>query len=328
MNNGTFAFLDCLGFKGVWNRGVAPDLIVGFLERAQEDADNLPMSKMAKARLPNIDHSIVFISDTVAVSNVFKTPPPDPELGIGYLVDLTAQLAILLAQTFATAPMPLVFRGAITCGPHIAKKSFVLGPAVDLAAELAPASQGAFVWLHPQASAAAQKWRSFWARKYLREIAALSKEQRVAAVDTTWESLIDYSPTLSAIEMQRIIEWWRRLSEKQKQDVAELVLATAWMPTRDDSIVTDYPVEMKNGAPLICDVVNPLFPVPPEEHDAWIEAVLSPFGSSSLDIIAKRQNTARFLYAASRLTAEAVAVTRKQVARAQEEAVRITGVPF
>jgi hypothetical protein len=58
-------------------------------------------------------------------------------------------LGTFLARTIATAP-PLAYRGCVACGEFDIDDIFVLGPAIDEAAEMASQAEGAFVWLTPR----------------------------------------------------------------------------------------------------------------------------------------------------------------------------------
>lgn len=75
-------------------------------------------------------------------------------------------------------------------------------------------------------------------------------------------------------------------------------------------------------------MVNPLFGVDPTKHATWIDAALGSFSSNTVDVMMKKQNTEAFLRRASEVTTRAVAETRLHIQQAQEEAVRLTGVPF
>jgi hypothetical protein len=54
----------------------------------------------------------------------------------------------------------LVLRGCISFGPHICDGNFIIGPAVDEAAEYMNIAEGAFVWLLPNAEAIFVKSRN------------------------------------------------------------------------------------------------------------------------------------------------------------------------
>jgi hypothetical protein len=73
---------------------------------------------------------------------------PDPHLTPNgrALVWLTLHVAALLRSAAMTDP-PLAYRGCISFGAFAVDRQFILGPAVDQAAELHNLAEGAFVWL-------------------------------------------------------------------------------------------------------------------------------------------------------------------------------------
>lgn len=247
MADGAFAFLDCLGFKGVWNRGVQAADIIDFLEQAKASKDTMGMVLAMKASLPNIEHKVVFISDTVAVSMRLRQMVQQPDLAAGYLVDLTAHMAAELGVRFASGPLPLLFRGCITFGAHLATDSFILGPSVDEAASLAETSQGAFVWLHPNAANLRKSLIDYEQDHVEAILAGLGPDDRLARAEQGLNNLLEYSPTLRAEEMSAIVDWWRGLSIPNKHKVSTIALREIWRPSRKDIVIEDYPVQMKNG---------------------------------------------------------------------------------
>jgi hypothetical protein len=329
MKEGAFAFLDCLGFKGVWDRGVEANQIIGFLEEAKARSHELPTAGLVKQFVPVVEQSISFVSDTIAISTCAKQPDAAPTpAGKGYLVLLTVQVTIEICRRFATAPVPLAIRGAITFGPHIAKDSFLLGPAVDEAAVLAETTQGAFVWLNPRAQSFFWQYMDYYRLEMREQFARLPDLQRVKAAEHLFSILSKYSPTLSPAEVASMVAWWGRLNADQKGRAANVVLVKATERWRDDNVLRQYPMQMKSGGELCADVVNPLFLVPIENHEAWILHVLSSFDDAPVDVLMKKQNTARFLYLASHLTRKAVAATAEQFTKAQKELAILTGVQF
>ena len=69
MNEGAFALLDCLGFKGVWNRGVTPEVIVKFMEDTKAHSEQLQVRRLVTAMYgTKVSVSIAFVSDSIAIS--------------------------------------------------------------------------------------------------------------------------------------------------------------------------------------------------------------------------------------------------------------------
>lgn len=69
----------------------------------------------------------------------------------GYLRYLVARCVCSILKTAALCDPPLLYRGAITVGRFAMDENFLLGPAVDEAAELMDMADGPFVWLAPTA---------------------------------------------------------------------------------------------------------------------------------------------------------------------------------
>ncbi|MGB9178485.1 MAG: hypothetical protein WCB68_04490, partial [Pyrinomonadaceae bacterium] len=70
-----------------------------------------------------------------------------------YLVWLICASTIKILDLYLEDEPSMVLRGCITYGELDHKENFIVGPAVDVAAENMEVCQGAFVWLHPEAAA-------------------------------------------------------------------------------------------------------------------------------------------------------------------------------
>jgi hypothetical protein len=87
---------------------------------------------------------------TLAIS--LRQPRSTPVEKGNQLVAHVVLAMISVIHRFAMNDPPLLLRGCITYGPHLCDRSFLVGPAVDCAAEHMNLPQGAFVWLHPSAA--------------------------------------------------------------------------------------------------------------------------------------------------------------------------------
>jgi hypothetical protein len=299
MNVGAFAFLDCLGFKGIWNRGVAPEQLLAFLREAQKHAEQSMSLASVKAFEVQVDPSLVFISDTVAISYRYKSAPQVPAIAAGYLVMLTAHLASEVCKRFSEAPVPLAFRGAITFGDHIAEDRFLIGPAVDEAAVNAETTEGAFIWLSPTSQRCWAAFREYQRTQATEELRKLPAEKAVKQLDIVFRVSAQFKEQTT---MPQFIEaashWWDRLTLQQKGDIAPLLLPFM-ANSRSPLLVENYPMEMKGGGYLTADVLNPLATVDLKTHNQWIGRILSGFSDSPVSVLMKKQNTERFLLVAS-----------------------------
>lgn len=165
MQEGAFALVDCLGFKGIWKRA-DPELLIQKLLKIEEIVnEHLTSNALAFRHLSfgPIRVHVRLLSDTVAISLQYeKQVGKEPESWqTNILVPLICDSIIRVLHLFLEGEPPLVLRGCVTYGEHLSNGNFIVGPAVDDAAEHMNIPEGAFVWLHPTA---ASKFRRFQAR--------------------------------------------------------------------------------------------------------------------------------------------------------------------
>jgi len=169
---GALAMFDALGFKGIWKReGVDPDGVIDKLRRLQKDVNEKLQADFAGDLQGTLNSNekilesvaFSFLSDTI-VLGISTKPGFGEDIGPSYkhdyyleegptiaLLTATSFVANTLRQATATAPH-LAYRGCIAYGQFALDDRFIVGPAVDEAAENMDRAQGAFVWLTPSAS--------------------------------------------------------------------------------------------------------------------------------------------------------------------------------
>jgi hypothetical protein len=175
-SEGAVAFLDALGFKGIWKRkGVTPEALLGKLQAIADEVPDWLTSEL-RTRLAEMDTlpasvarfaasaTFAFLSDTVVIGVPRTAGDCLVEL-IGQSDDarrlsaenFTILSAAILAQhvvrRMSQEPVPLAMRGCISYGEFAMTDRFVLGEAVDDAAEGEKVANAAIVWLHPSAAA-------------------------------------------------------------------------------------------------------------------------------------------------------------------------------
>jgi hypothetical protein len=163
MRHGAFAMFDALGFKGIWARAQKADPpwdVLGKLEKLVTEANDVRgaieegvASIEQSGELKNAQVRTLFLSDTIMVGawadDPTGTAPGNPEWAA---LTAVAHIAASLLSRAANAPDPrLVYRGCISVGEFDIRPPFVVGPAVDEAAELANSAEAALVWLAPSA---------------------------------------------------------------------------------------------------------------------------------------------------------------------------------
>jgi hypothetical protein len=167
MKHGAVAILDALGFKGIWKRERS-ESILAKLRRLRdvvvEDITRAQQTSPAMLGVEIITRQAAFLSDSLVIGVSVEAGGmgalgPIPPVVTGFpgllrqdhsLRDLLLTLVRLLDMAATDSPH-LAYRGTIACGEFEFDDVFVLGPAIDEAAELASQADGAFVWLTPSA---------------------------------------------------------------------------------------------------------------------------------------------------------------------------------
>ena len=149
---GAVAFLDALGFKGIWRRFRDPAVVLEKM-RALEQATREKLNNFGdgeESDVAGLETRAFVVSDSIFLA----AWPPE-----GSAPRDTASLAavILMAANAALAGLegeaPLVFRGAVGCGSFDVdpERSFIVGPAVDEVVSAEQLGGAGLVWLAPSA---------------------------------------------------------------------------------------------------------------------------------------------------------------------------------
>jgi len=213
MHEGAFALIDCLGFKGIWKR-TDEAILLNKLESIVSKVDQQLLEGVPFHLLQREwTISASLLSDSVAISLRYKDkekdekdkgeevdqsntldgePKPEEEETTkerrikerekSYLVWLIAASTIKILDLFLEGDPNLLLRGCITYGEHEKRENFIVGPAVDDAAENFEVAQGAFVWLHPTA-----------APKYKRSLQAVRNTIKILSCTRKDEELLSGS---------------------------------------------------------------------------------------------------------------------------------------
>ena len=165
-HRGSIAMIDALGFKGIWKKHdprAVLDLLLQMetstprvLEQIREVFQAVSGTS-GPERLPRPEVRTMFISDTI----VFAIWAPDllaqpsqqqPKLLALMTHGVVCAIATALGSA-AVGKIPLNYRGAIASGEFLVERGFLVGPAVDEAAELHERADGPFVELSETAAA-------------------------------------------------------------------------------------------------------------------------------------------------------------------------------
>ncbi|HEX8073191.1 MAG TPA: hypothetical protein VF546_24810 [Pyrinomonadaceae bacterium] len=265
MQEGAFALMDCLGFRGIWKRTDQTLLLKklkSILQRIHPQLiAGLPFHLLRRTFI--ITPSL--LSDSVAISLRYADETSKQETKKirdrrekSYLVWLLCASTIKVLDLYLNGEPSLVLRGCITYGQYehdtTETGSFIVGPAVDDAANFSNISQGAFVWLHPDAAA----------------LYRYAVEVQQETVKILYRN--DNNP---------------ELLEGSKKSLREPLLVDKY----------DVPLKEEGGGPLRCAVINPLaFHDSEEERQAVFRAYKKAMsGNNKLDVMLKRQHTLDFL---------------------------------
>ncbi|MDT7543625.1 MAG: hypothetical protein QOE33_3529 [Acidobacteriota bacterium] len=293
MQEGAFALIDCLGFKGIWKR-TDPTLLLKKLsnidkiinERVTSDAFAFKYLSFGPIRV-----HVRLLSDTVAISLQYETLEGKESINRqkNILVALMCDSIVKVLNLFLDGEPPLVLRGCVTYGEHLSEGNFIVGPAVDDAAEHMNLAEGAFVWLHPNA---ALRFRKFQA-SMIAYIIAAPPELLASALKVMKDPEGRFDHLRTAIEEHG--------AESVGKAMAEVMKPLVITPV----VVDPYPMPLKGGGQLQCPIINPLaFQQTEGDRKSVIDMYSKIITGDRLDIWLKRQHTMDFLEVAERFTAQ------------------------
>jgi hypothetical protein len=283
MQEGAFALIDVLGFKGIWRQVQDVDIIIKKLRGIQDFKDD-PIVKMSGS---SSGLRLLSLSDSVAICGHISDA--DPRNAVPRAGGLIYQLCVVvneLTRRFGSPPLPMAIRGCIAYGQFRMEDNFILGPAVDTAAELHTAPQGAFVWLSPAARAAIenfQLWLNDQAGSDLLEAFGTTMFTRAVA-GASVSTFMD--------ESQKAVTLWNDASPEQRKRLAS-ILGKALGQIIISNVLTRYPLPIKGGETIDTYVINPVSG-PPMMGDEVKNAVLESMRGEGLDVLSKRFHTEKF----------------------------------
>ena len=146
MQNGAFALIDCLGFRGLWRNG--REQLIAKLRLINENLENPDTYDLIVKDVSKHNVQVKLLSDTIAIGVSSKTGDGDK---INDLITLTG-IVMRIMDIFLGNEPHILLRGCITHGEYLTEKNFLVGPAVDKTAEFMESAEGSFVWFLPQAT--------------------------------------------------------------------------------------------------------------------------------------------------------------------------------
>ena len=152
---GAVAFLDALGFKGIWSRYAPRDVIHNL--RGVTFGDPMYQDPPLDLERCSLASSVVTLSDTIVVSAAVTAK----FASIDVTTDLECQVVALasvcskagtICSMILNSNTPLVYRAAVAVGEFVHDDRFLMGPAIDEAAEQEKHAAGGLVWLTASAA--------------------------------------------------------------------------------------------------------------------------------------------------------------------------------
>src|SRR5260370_26270983 len=160
MFHGGFIMMDALGWKGITKRpGVSIEDLLPKLRRLRNVANSGEESfKKAQDALPGkfagMRVQVACLSDTIALGVGMSHGFPASEPPAHYSIVMAGTIATRILGDAGRPPIPLGYRGCMTFGDFDMDDRFLVGPAVDEAAELYGQAEAAVLWLSPKAKSA------------------------------------------------------------------------------------------------------------------------------------------------------------------------------
>jgi len=276
MRDGAFVLVDCLGFRGSWKH--APEQLIQKLHDIRHAIDEgLGEDSELTMDPQQIDVELRLLSDTVAISLQPKKQFPNVET-VGWAVERAVMVVPDIIRLFLLGQPALTLRGCVSCGKHLCAGNFLVGPAVDAAAENMNLAQGAFVWLLPSA---AEKYRA-WRREQIQLYESLN-ETRAA----------------EALQKMPHLERQRRGTETAASLIRRLGLRAYSTPH-----TVLYPMPLKSGGSLKVEVINPFYKGYEPSGEDYFHLFSQAMERNTMSVWQKRQNTLDFLDVARRAREE------------------------
>ena len=144
---GAVVMMDALGYKGIWKHHGREEVLerMHLIERCVRKLVDIPSARVARGL--GFDPFITFLSDTIVMA---FSDPNRPEAVVSLAI-AAAGYALHAGATDTQEDRSwgasLTYRGAISFGQFHVEDRYVLGPAIDEAAEAMNRPEGAFVYL-------------------------------------------------------------------------------------------------------------------------------------------------------------------------------------
>ncbi|MDD5309062.1 MAG: hypothetical protein PHU25_17250 [Deltaproteobacteria bacterium] len=153
MRHGVVAFLDVLGYKGIWKRdNVDEDVVIKKMSSFAEEYKPSMKTLFQGVRKLDADIEVISLSDSIVIMSNHKNKALQ-HIQLDGLLEATIIASGFAATQLLEIHPYMTCRGCITIGSFEYDKAhaIIAGKAIDEAASLSEIAEGPFIWLAPAA---------------------------------------------------------------------------------------------------------------------------------------------------------------------------------
>lgn len=292
MEKGAFALIDCLGFKGIWKK-YDPHKVVQKLKKIEGlvKSDLFPLRFKFIKTIFDGKHkvNISLLSDTIVISVLL-----DNEKGINeerhynYLITAISLIIVDIIESFLLEEPYLSLRGCVSFGEHLCDGNFIIGEAVDEAAEQLNVAEGAFIWLLPNAKRAYDAYKKY--------TSVVISDENIPNIIKALKESDELGIKPESID--------KKINEIGIQNTAKELLKIINIYSDIPFIIEDYPMPIKDKKLLKAHIINPIFHHHSNRIDLFEEKYKAIMKSDKTDIKTKRVNTLAFFSKAKKVSTE------------------------
>jgi len=276
MNEGAVAFIDCLGWKGIWRRTSAQlviDRIKAIKTIAEDEARKFTTS--FNLMFGNMRIHQTFISDTVAIGVDVEKKSELSHAARGMLILTVAAIAQRVSAHLILGTPPLSVRGSVFYGQFEIQDSIVIGEAIDQVASTHELADGAFIWIPPELDKSVE---AFWAYS-AQNISALDEKSVFERYEQFIEDGKNYGPEFA---------FFKELAKTEPAKYKK------WLIWSASAGFLRYSVPIKSQGPVACIVPNPIIGSL-KNPSVMIQQYRIAMESKDPAVETKKENTLRFL---------------------------------
>lgn len=282
MREGAVVLMDCLGYKGIWNRsGADPDKILAQFTEIRANAEKALQEGMFLLHSQlGMRLQVSFLSDTVVITvdapHVQQLAPPEK----GRLIHAALMVAQKISNDLLQMAPPLAVRGCAVYGRFEMSGNFMIGPAIDEAAELHELADGAFLWIPPH-----------YVGLILAEI-----QQAVTLVRSRTEGVdfIDAAKAFAETSGFATFAGFLANLKDAEKEVARQIIRELMSSAEECWNMFNWSLPLKGRGFLDCRVIGPIVGQG-IDYDTVAQRYNVAMSVTALDVLIKRQNTLRFL---------------------------------